>query len=92
MAYKISYSASIKKDLRHISADAVDAILKAIRAKLITNPERAGKRLKGKLAGIYRMRVRIWRVLYTIRGYSVIVLRISHRKSAYRSLYTKRNK
>jgi mRNA interferase RelE/StbE len=53
---------------------------------LITEPRRVGKPLRGDLVGIWSARRGTYRILYRIREdrSEVIVLRIEHRRDAYR--------
>jgi mRNA interferase RelE/StbE len=55
---------------------------------LLDNPHRAGKPLPDDLDGIWPARRGTYRVLYRIREDSreVVVLRIDHRRDAYRPL------
>lgn len=52
----------------------------------LENPQRAGKRLRGDLAGIHSARRGTYRVLYRINEvrHEVVVLRVEHRRDAYR--------
>ncbi len=53
---------------------------------LVENPRRVGKPLRGDLAGIWSVRRGTYRVLYRFRDDTreVIVIRVDHRKDAYR--------
>ena len=53
---------------------------------LVENPRRVGKPLRGDLAGIWSARRGTYRVLYRLREdpREVIVIRVDHRKDAYR--------
>lgn len=55
---------------------------------LVRDPRRVGKPLRGELAGIWSARRGSYRVLYRLRDDTreVIVVRIEHRKDAYRPL------
>jgi mRNA interferase RelE/StbE len=54
---------------------------------LLENPHRVGKQLRGDLAGVRAARRGTYRVLYRINDAEgeVIVLRVEHRRDAYRS-------
>ena len=83
MEYNIVYKSSIKKDLRRIDRKKLPAILEDIESVLKDSPLK-GKELKGEFEGLFSYRVGDYRVIYTILGNTVIVLRISHRKDAYK--------
>ena len=83
MEYNIVYKSSIKKDLKKIDKKELPAILKDIEDMLMKSPLK-GKELKGEFAGLYSFRIGHYRVLYTILGNIVMILRISHRKDVYK--------
>jgi mRNA interferase RelE/StbE len=62
------------------------AVIDFVTTTLIANPYRVGKPLRDELAGIWSARRGTYRVLYRIRDEprEVIVLRIDHRRDAYR--------
>ena len=62
------------------------AVIEFLTGALIRNPHRVGKPLRGQLAGIHSARRGTYRVLYRIHetARQVVVLRIDHRKDAYR--------
>jgi mRNA interferase RelE/StbE len=62
------------------------AVIEFLTGALIRNPHRVGKPLRGELAGIHSARRGTYRVLYRIHetAREVVVLRIDHRKDAYR--------
>lgn len=63
------------------------AVLEFVTGPLLQNPQRVGKRLRGDLAGVHAARRGTYRVLYRIKEAEkeVVVLRIEHRRDAYRS-------
>jgi mRNA-degrading endonuclease RelE of RelBE toxin-antitoxin system len=63
------------------------AVLEFVTGGLLQNPHRVGKPLRGDLAGIHSARRGTYRVLYRINEEEreVVVLRIDHRRDAYRS-------
>ncbi|MDD5600703.1 MAG: type II toxin-antitoxin system RelE/ParE family toxin [Actinomycetota bacterium] len=83
MEYNIVYKSSIKKDLRRIDKKKLPAILEDIESVLKDSPLK-GKELKSEFEGLFSYRVGDYRVIYTILGNTVMVLRISHRKDAYK--------
>jgi mRNA interferase RelE/StbE len=64
------------------------AVIEFLTTTLIREPYRAGKPLRDDLAGIWSARRGTYRVLYRIRDdvREVIVLRVEHRRDAYRPL------
>lgn len=83
MSYKISFKKSVGRDLKKISKDQTDRILKKIEEDL---PKKADTypTLTGKFAGLRKCRIGDYRVIYTIIEDTVLILRISHRREAYR--------
>ena len=82
MPAPIEYKASVAADLNEIDPSLARRILikieKALRAE-----GRTGKPLAGEFAGLHRLRVKDYRVIYarTTEGY--LVLRIAHRRDVY---------
>ena len=64
------------------------AVIDFVTTVLLDNPHRAGKPLRDDLNGIWSARRGTYRVLYRIRedDREVVVLRIDHRRDAYRPL------
>ena len=64
------------------------AVIEFLTTALIRRPHQAGKPLRDDLAGVWSARRGTYRVLYRIREdlREVIVLRIEHRRDAYRPL------
>jgi mRNA-degrading endonuclease RelE of RelBE toxin-antitoxin system len=64
------------------------AVIDFLTTALLDNPHRVGKPLRDDLAGIWSARRGTYRVLYRIRDEppEVIVLRVEHRRDAYRPL------
>ncbi len=60
-----------------------EAVLETL-ALIAVEPESMGKRLLGRLEGLWSARVGNYRVLYTIDQSGVIVRAIRHRAVAYR--------
>ena len=83
MAASVSYKASVRKDLKQLDRSVVLRILDAIDTDLAVNPGK-DKALKGQFEGLYSYRVGDWRVIYSLIGEAILVLRIAHRKDIYR--------
>ena len=62
------------------------AVIDFLTTVLVENPQRVGKQLRNDLAGIWSARRGTYRVLYRINTElrEVVVLRIEHRRDAYR--------
>ena len=62
------------------------AVIEFLTGALVENPQRVGKQLRGDLAGIHSARRGTYRVLHRINEVQreVVVLRIEHRRDAYR--------
>ena len=63
------------------------AVIEFVTGALVENQRRVGKALREPLAGIHAARRGTYRVLYRINdaAHEVVVLRIEHRRGAYRS-------
>ncbi|MFW6139420.1 MAG: type II toxin-antitoxin system RelE family toxin [Spirochaetota bacterium] len=83
MEYNIAYKSSVKKDLKKIDKNESLRILHAIEDVLKKDPFK-GKELKGEYEGLFSYRIGDYRIIYTILGSTIIILRISHRKDAYK--------
>jgi mRNA interferase RelE/StbE len=64
------------------------AVIEFLTTTLIGQPARVGKPLRDDLAGVWSARRGTYRVLYRIREdvREVVVLRVEHRRDAYRPL------
>ena len=62
------------------------AVIDFLTTALVENPQRVGKQLRNDLAGIWSARRGTYRVLYRINDElrEVLVLRVEHRRDAYR--------
>jgi mRNA interferase RelE/StbE len=62
------------------------AVIEFLTGALVENPHSVGKRLRRHLAGVHSARRGTYRVLYRINEVQqeVVVLRIEHRRDAYR--------
>ena len=80
---RIEYKSSVRRDVRKIDKPEANRIRDGLELKLRQNPS-AGEPLKGDLAGLFKLRVGDYRVIYAKTKEGVLVLRIRHRKNAYR--------
>lgn len=83
MAYKITYKASVERDLKKLAKAETVRVLGKVEKDLSNNPEK-GEPLKGSFQGLYRYRIGDYRVIYTKTVDGILVLRIGHRKDVYR--------
>ena len=83
MSCKIAFKKSVARDLKKIDKDQADKILKKIEDEL---PEKAETfpTLTGKFSGLRKFRIGDYRVVYSILGNTALILRIKHRREAYR--------
>jgi mRNA interferase RelE/StbE len=64
----------LKDDFKGIELHHRGKIIKAIRERLSTEPDRYGQPLRGELKGYWKLRVGEFRVIYEIRKEDVVVL------------------
>jgi len=87
--FGVKYHPKVKDDVKKLDARIKERIKKAIERKLMTAPEMYGKRLKGTLKDLWKLRVGDYRVVFLIEGETVYVLGIWHRKEAYEKVSVK---
>jgi mRNA-degrading endonuclease RelE of RelBE toxin-antitoxin system len=73
-----------KRDLQELPAVTAEAVLETL-GLIAIEPERMGKRLLGRMEGLWSTRVGHYRVLFTIEESGVVVRAVRHRAVAYRS-------
>lgn len=83
MSARILYKASVEKDVRRLDRKAALRIMNEIEETLAAAPG-AGTALAGEFKGLFRLRLGAYRVIYSRVKSGVLVLRIAHRKEAYR--------
>ena len=83
MAYNVVYKKSVHRDLKKITKTESRKILDQLEKELSKKPD-ANPVLKGQFAGLRRLRVGDYRVIYAIMDNEVIVLRIAHRREVYK--------
>ena len=71
------------RDLKKIDRVQAERVLRKIEDKLPVKAETFPV-LTGKFSGLRKFRVGEYRVIYSIIGDTVLILRISHRREAYR--------
>ncbi|MBK8973566.1 MAG: type II toxin-antitoxin system RelE/ParE family toxin [Hahellaceae bacterium] len=87
MTWTVEFDDAAAKELRKLDRQAQSDILRYFRERIATDedPRRFGKPLSGDLAGLWRYRVRDYRMICNIEDDKLIVLvvRVSHRKDVY---------
>jgi mRNA interferase RelE/StbE len=82
LAYRVSYKRSVEKDLASLPKAEARRVLDKIEKELTTRPE-ACPPLKGQFAGLRKLRVGNYRVIFAMLEEQVLVLRIGHRWDVY---------
>jgi mRNA interferase RelE/StbE len=72
-----------KQDINELPGPVREAVVESL-VLIELEPEAMGKRLVGRMNGLWSARVGNYRVLYTIEQSGVIVRAIRHRAVAYR--------
>lgn len=83
MAFNISYKKSVERDISRLSNAEARRILNRIEDKLSEHAA-SFPVLKGEFAGLRKLQIVDYRVVFTIPDNYVLVLRIGHRLEIYR--------
>jgi mRNA interferase RelE/StbE len=83
LAYKILYKKSVSRDLKKLSKAEAGRVLDQIDREL-TKKADSNPVLKGQFAGLRKFRIGDYRVIYSILGNDVLILRIGHRRDVYK--------
>ncbi len=87
MTWLIEFDDAAAKELRKLDKQVQSDILKFLRERIATDedPRRFGKPLSRSLAGLWRYRIRDYRLVCSIEDDKlvVLVLRAAHRKDVY---------
>lgn len=83
MAARVDYKASVARDLRQLDRRAAERVLRRIEQTMAVEGHQ-GEALFGEFAGLYRLRVGDYRVIYTRTDEGYLVLRVGHRRDVYR--------
>jgi len=83
LASKITYKASVEQDLKKLDKSWARKLLEKLEGKLGTNPD-LGEPLTGEFRGLFKYRIGDYRVIYAKTTEGILVVRIAHRKEAYR--------
>ncbi len=87
MTWTVEFDDAAAKELRKLDRQAQQEILRYLRERIATDedPRRFGKLLSRDMAGLWRYRVRDYRMICNIEDDKlvVLVLRAGHRKDVY---------
>jgi mRNA interferase RelE/StbE len=83
--YKILYTVSSKEDMKLLPVRDRKVIKKAIETRLTSDPINLGKPLKYDLKGYKRLRVGMYRIIYSINHneVTIVIVRVDNRKDIY---------
>lgn len=88
MIWTIEWDERAVKELKKLDKQAQKDIIQYLKSRIATeeSPRRFGKPLIGNKAGLWRYRVKHYRIICNIEDERlvVLVLRTSHRKDAYK--------
>ena len=84
MAFDIRYKKSVERDLKRLDKTEAGKILDKIEEELSQRAD-AYPVLKGEFAGLRKLRVGDYRVIYALMESDCLILRIGHRREIYRS-------
>lgn len=83
MAFNIQYKKSIARDLGRLDKKEARRILEKIEKDLSERVD-AYPVLKGEFAGLRKMRVGDYRVIFSVMNNDILILRIGHRREVYK--------
>jgi len=84
LAYNVVYKKSVSRDRKKDSKAEARRILDKIEKDLSIKPK-SNPVLKGRFAGLRKFRVGDYRVIYVILDKDILILRIGHRSSVYKT-------
>lgn len=79
---KLLYKPSAVKQLRKLPKSEQKKIIRKL--ELLTSDPKAGKSLKGELEGLYALRAWLYRIIYGLTSFEIIIYSVAHRQSAYK--------
>jgi len=83
LAYKIKFKSSVERDLKKIDKSQLKIIFEKIETELVEKADQFPA-LTGNFAGLRKYRVGDYRLIYSLLDDTVLILRIAHRKEAYK--------
>jgi len=81
--FEIRYHENVADDLEKIPKSIKKRIATAINNRLAVAPEQYGRKLQRTLAGLWKIRVGDYRIVYEISGKTITVWGVRHRKNIY---------
>lgn len=85
MPLRLIYHPAVEShDLLRLDARVRLRVMVALEERVAAQPTTQGKPLRGTLKGLWSIRVGDHRIIYTVAADEVWVLKIGHRKEAYR--------
>ena len=83
--YRVEISRTAEKQLRKLELSDQRRVVRAL-VGLADDPHPAGSRKLSGYTDVFRIRVGVFRILYSVEGRRliVIILKIGHRKDVYR--------
>jgi addiction module RelE/StbE family toxin len=85
-AYQLKVAGPAARSLEKVPERVAAAVVEFMTGRLLENPQRIGKPLSGRFAGLYAARVQDYRVRYRIEEDTgtVVVVHVGPRSDAYR--------
>jgi len=83
LKYSITFKKSVSRDLKKIDREQVEKILLKIDKELSIKADQYPE-LKGSFSGLRKCRIGDYRIIFTVINDTVLILRIKHRKDAYK--------
>ncbi|AVP87900.1 addiction module toxin, RelE/StbE family [Candidatus Phycorickettsia trachydisci] len=85
MAYKVLFSESARKQFTQLNKDTQKAIIKYLETRVTKDPLLFGKSLTGNKKGLWRYRVKDYRIICNIQHNALVVLviKVGHGKEIY---------
>lgn len=83
MGFNITFKKSVFKDLKRLSKSEAKIILDKIDTEISKKTD-IHPQLRGRFKSLRKFRVGNYRVIYTIFDNNILILRIVHRKDAYK--------
>ena len=85
MRYSLKIEGRAKKDLQSLDPIIQKRIAKKLKFFLAQpDPLLLARKLIDASGGNYRWRIGHYRVIFDVKGYAIMVLRVQHRKDVYR--------
>jgi mRNA interferase RelE/StbE len=85
LQWEIEYTKSAAEEIAELDGAVKKIIKRAIEEKLMVDPLKFGLPLRRNLAGLFKLRVGNYRIVYQVKNKEVIVLivAIGHRRNVY---------